>query len=182
MNPEHILRDYYPPGSVTYDILVRHGELVAEKSLAIANGLPHLKPDTGFIIEAAMLHDIGIFLTSAPSIGCFGENPYVCHGYLGRQILESIGLSRHGRVAERHTGAGITMKNITALNLPLPMRDMIPETLEEIIICVADKFFSKSPEKQGRTMTVTAIARELEAIDLTHAIRFVSWAEYLGLE
>ena len=181
MNPEAVLRDLYPRGSRTLDILLRHGELVAGKGLEIAARVPHLAPDTRFIEEAAMLHDIGIFMTRAPALFCTGESPYVCHGFLGRNLLDSMDLPRHAMVSERHTGAGISKENILRRNLPLPARDMIPETIEEIIVCAADKFFSKSPSKSGRTMTRARIVRELGAIDPAHASRFSEWAEMLDI-
>ena len=36
------------------------------------------------------------------------------------------------------------MQDIIDQNLPLPHRDMTPQTTEEKLICYADKFFSKS--------------------------------------
>jgi uncharacterized protein len=39
---------------------------------------------------------------------------------------------------------GITIADIQKNNLPLPLRDMTPQTIEEKIICYADKFYSKS--------------------------------------
>lgn len=176
MDPETIIRDYYPPGSRSFEILLRHGEIVAKKSLEIADRLRHLSPDLTFIHEAAMLHDVGIFMTRAPSIGCSGEHDYVCHGYLGRKLLEEIGLPRHALVAERHTGAGITRKNIMEQRLSLPVREMVPQSLEETIICVADKFHSKTPPPSGTFRTYTKIVKKLDAIDPDHARRFSAWA------
>ena len=46
-------------------------------------------------------------------------------------------------MCERHVGVGITKENIERNNLPLPKRDMRPRTIEEQIICLADKFYSK---------------------------------------
>ena len=48
------------------------------------------------------------------------------------------------RVCGRHTGSGLTAKEIAETDLPLPHIDFLPETLEEKLICYADKFFSKS--------------------------------------
>ncbi|MFH1153619.1 MAG: HD domain-containing protein [Pseudomonadota bacterium] len=181
MTPESIIRDYYPPGSQTLDILLRHAEQVAKKGLEIARRVSHLEPDTGFIEEAAMLHDIGIFMTRAPAIGCFGGSPYICHGLLGRNLLESIELPRHALVSERHTGAGISRDNIIEHGLPLPLRDMIPLSIEEIIVCVADKYFSKNPSKSDLTMTRVDIFQELKTIDASHGERFSTWADLLGI-
>jgi len=54
----------------------------------------------GFIEEAALLHDIGIFNTNLPKIGCYGRHPYISHGYLGRELLENEGLAAHALVCE----------------------------------------------------------------------------------
>jgi uncharacterized protein len=48
------------------------------------------------------------------------------------------------RIAERHTGAGITADDIIARQLPLPVADYTPQTQLERLICYADKFYSKS--------------------------------------
>ena len=41
-DPLRIIADYYRPGSAAYDMLVRHGEQVAAKALAVA---AHLASD-----------------------------------------------------------------------------------------------------------------------------------------
>jgi uncharacterized protein len=142
--PLKIIEKYYRPGSKAYRLLLEHGEAVKKKALEIAEKVSDLKPDIGFIKEASLLHDIGIIYTNSPLLGCYGREPYVAHGYLGRRLLEEEGLPLHGLVAERHVGAGITEKDIKEKGLPLPLRDMIPMSLEEKIVCVADKFFSKN--------------------------------------
>ena len=103
----------------------------------------HLTPDMEFIEEAALLHDIGIFMTDAPEIGCYGDEDYICHGFLGRDLLEKEGLPVHALVCERHVGVGITVHDVDSLFPMLPRRDMQPVSIEEKIICYADKFFSK---------------------------------------
>ncbi len=150
INPKNIIDKYYSKGSKAHKILLTHSECVKTLALKIAANNRHLNPDTEIIEEAAMLHDIGIFLTSAPKIGCFGKFPYICHGYLGREILEKEGLPKIALFCERHTGTGITVDEIIKQNLPLPHREMVPITVEEKIICYADKFFSKS----GKHLTI----------------------------
>lgn len=93
-----------------------------------------------------MLHDIGIAACDAPGIFCHGSLPYICHGTEGARILAEHGLLKHARVAERHTGSGLTAEEIENEALPLPARDLLPETIEEKIICYADKFYSKNPD------------------------------------
>ncbi|MDR2495675.1 MAG: phosphohydrolase [Tannerellaceae bacterium] len=159
MNPNKIIAEYYPEGSKARKILVRHGEDVAGKALQIAALHPEMLLDLRFIEEAAMLHDIGIFLCNEPEFHCFGAAEYICHGYLGADLLRGKGLHRHALVCERHTGAGITIDEIVLRNLPLPFRNMLPLSLEEKIICYADKFFSKT--KPGKEKALEKVLKSL---------------------
>lgn len=157
IDPLKIIEKYYEPDSKAYFFLLQHGRVVARKALEIAQRARHLNPDLNFIKEASILHDIGIFLTNAPKIGCFGYYDYVCHGYLGREILEREGLKRHALVCERHVGMGITAEEIRGKGLPLPERDMVPLTIEEKIICFADKFFSKTEDNLTREKPIETV-------------------------
>lgn len=144
MNPYDIIAKYYTPGSDLYDILVKHSEAVRDKALALARRHPELDLDLDFIAEAAMLHDIGILETDAPGIKCFGTHQYIEHGYLGAELMRQEGYPRHALVCERHTGTGLKLADIIARELPVPHRELCPVTLEEQLICYADKFFSKT--------------------------------------
>ena len=143
MDYQAIIDKYYPEDNEQKRILVKHSRMVADFSLELARRHPELSLDMAFIEEAAMLHDIGIFLTSAPDIGCTGDMPYICHGFLGAELLRKEGFPQHARVCERHTGTGLTKERIVESEWPLPQRDMSPETTAEQLICFADKFFSK---------------------------------------
>lgn len=143
MNPYEIIDKYYKPGTPLYETLTVHSEMVKRKALECISRRG-LQVDTDFVAEAAMLHDIGIFRCDAPDIYCEGELPYICHGMEGCRILGEEGLLRHALVCERHTGAGLTVDDIVNQSLPLPHRDMLPVTMEEKLICYADKFYSKS--------------------------------------
>lgn len=179
MNPLDIIAKYYPAGSDGYHILVDHSRRVADKSLAIARLHPEMNLDMGFIEEAAMLHDIGIFRCNAPKIECHGEADYICHGYLGAELMHKEGYPRHALVCERHTGTGITLQMIENRNLPLPHRDMQPVSLEEQLICFADKFYSKTkPEKEK---TADKVKQGLSKHGEETVKRFESWCKlFLG--
>ena len=175
MDPVEIIKEYYNPGSRVYNTLVRHGMNVARKAVEAASNVPHLNPDLNFIQEAAMLHDIAIFLTNTPELDCSGTYPYICHGYLGREILINIGLPRHALVCERHVGVGITAEEIRRQQLPLPERDMVPVTIEEQIVCFADKFFSKNGLKAEKEKPVEKILRKLSKYGPDKVETFQSW-------
>lgn len=144
MNPFEIIEKYYTPGTELYYLLIKHSEQVRDKALEIARAHPELNTDTGFIAEAAMLHDIGIFLCYAPRIHCRGASEYIEHGYLGAELIRNEGFPKHALVCERHTGTGISLATIIEKKLPLPHREMQPLSIEEQLICYADKFYSKS--------------------------------------
>jgi uncharacterized protein len=179
IDPIAILKAFYRPGSRLFKVLVSHSRSVAGKALRVADRLAEsgLDLDRPFIEEACLLHDIGIFMTQTPSLGCHGQHPYVCHGLLGRVLLEEKGFHRHGLVCERHVGVGINAAEIRSLGLPLPERDMLPVTLEEEIICYADKFFSKSGDGTDREKPVEEIARDLARYGPDKAERFLSWVK-----
>lgn len=120
-----------------------------------------------------MLHDIGICQTDAPGIYCHGTHPYICHGILGAAMLRAEGFERHARVCERHTGAGLSLNDIVGQNLPLPHQDFLPVTLEEQLICYADKFFSKSHPEQEKT--IEQAERSLSKFGTEGLERFRNW-------
>ena len=156
-------------------ILLRHSTDVAKRALKIAKAHPELEADESFLWEAAMLHDIGITRVDAPSIFCRGTEPYIKHGILGAEILRAEGLPRHARVAERHTGTGLTANEIIRQNLPLPHQDFTPESIEEQIVCYADKFYSKT--RLDIEKTPEQALRSLEKFGSDGLDVFKAWME-----
>ncbi len=66
MNYQAIIDKYYPEDNELRHILITHSQSVARKALQIVSYHPELQLDAQFIEEAAMLHDLGIFMTDAP--------------------------------------------------------------------------------------------------------------------
>lgn len=152
MNYQRIIDKYYEQGSPLREILVSHSRQVADLALEIADRL-QLPLDRLLIEDAAMLHDIGILYTDAPGIECHGSEPYIRHGLLGAELLRREGVpGQIARVAECHTGTGLTADDIAERHLPLPPGDYMPHTMLERLICYADKFYSKSRGAQRKTL------------------------------
>ena len=101
MNIQRIFEKYYQPGTPLYNSVWPHSKLVAEKALKLAQAHPELNIDSDFVYEAAMLHDIGVYLTHAPSIYCTGEEPYIRHGIIGAELLRNEGYPKHALVADK---------------------------------------------------------------------------------
>ncbi|MCM1005918.1 MAG: HD domain-containing protein [Lachnospiraceae bacterium] len=171
MNPLDIINKYTAGNVKLREILIGHSEAVRDKALEIAER-KHLDIDIAFVQEAAMLHDIGVERVDAPGISCYGDEPYIRHGVCGREILEVEGLPHHALVCERHTGSGITKEQIVAEHLPLPHRDMLPLSLEEKLICYADKFFSKSRDLRTEK-SVEKIISQMQQFGYGSLERFV---------
>ena len=151
MDYNKIIEKYYTPGTDLYNIFMRHSRDVTRRALQIVDAHPELGADRQFVEEAAMLHDIGIVRCDAPGICCHGTEPYLRHGMIGAAMMREEGYDRHARVCERHTGAGLSLHDITSQDLPLPHQDFLPETPEEKVICYADKFYSKSNLQKVKT-------------------------------
>lgn len=173
MNTLAIIEKYYIKDSELYNILVQHSTDVTNKALSIAANHPELNIDSKFVSEAGMLHDIGIFMTNAPSIKCFGIEPYLAHGYLGREIVEKSGYPLHALVCERHTGTGLSLEKIIENKLPLPHRDMRPVSIEEKLICFADCFFSKT--RLGEERPIEKVRQSLSKFDEASVRQFDRW-------
>lgn len=178
MDPKVILYEYYRPGSPLAELLLDHSRRVRDKALAVADHITDAQLDLVFIAEAAMLHDIGICRTDAAGIHCHGPHAYISHGIIGRRMLEAFGLHRHAMVCERHVGTGIELTEIRRRKLALPMRDMCPQSLEEIVICYADKFFSKTD--RSRELPLDEIVAGLVRYGQEKAQTFLTWHARFG--
>ncbi|HHQ44911.1 MAG TPA: HD domain-containing protein [Candidatus Altiarchaeales archaeon] len=106
--------------------ILRHAKAVAEKAVEIALKIRENggEVDVEFVETAALLHDLGRCVTHD-----------ITHGVAGAKILEEH--PRYARVCETHIGGGITAEE--AEKLGLTEIDYLPKTLEEKIVCVADK-------------------------------------------
>ncbi|MFH0862078.1 MAG: TIGR00295 family protein [Candidatus Altiarchaeota archaeon] len=80
--------------------------------------------DMDFVESAALLHDIGRSKTHG-----------IRHGIEGAALMKEY--PRYARVCESHIGGGIGKDE--AERIGLPAKDYLPETLEEKVICYADK-------------------------------------------
>ena len=160
MDYQAIIDKYYPADDELRRVLLQHSRQVADRCLSIVRKHRELPVDKQFLEEAAMLHDIGIYRCDAPSIHCHGTEPYIRHGQIGGDILREEGFPRHARVCERHTGTGLP--------------GFEPETLEEQIVCYADKFYSKSSPDHVRSVLETA--QSLEKFGHAGVEKFLLWS------
>lgn len=153
-----VIRFFYPEDTPFRRLLLAHSMQVRDKTLQVIHRHPELGLDPEEAACAAMLHDIGIGRCHAPGILCEGGAHYLAHGLIGGGMLREYGMAGKvnmepfARVCERHTGSGITQEEIRVQHLPLPERDLLPETLLEKAVCYADKFFSKSGDMQEKEL------------------------------
>lgn len=176
-----MLAHYFTPPALA--IILEHSRNVARKALQIARQCPDAaRLDLAFIEEAALLHDIGVCRTDAPKLHCYGSEPYIRHGILGRAILEAEGLPRHALVSERHIGVGLTVADIERQQLPLPRRDMVPTSAEERIIAAADLFYSKNLTALSEEKSIERIRNGLALFGNDKVAIFDGWCRELALD
>ena len=172
-----LIEKYIPAGSILHSYYTVHCICVAQKALEIAEINPGIPIDPQKLYLSAMWHDIGICKVDSPEIGCNGDLPYLAHGYLGRKIIENEGYHAIAPVCERHIGVGLSKADIKKLNMGLPERDTMPVTNEEKIVCLADKFYSKTKNKLDIAKTKEEILNKLSKHNKEEA--FLSlWNEF----
>ena len=176
-----VIHRYIPPDSLTYRYYLPHVASVTAMAVRVGRRLDLDMSQLRFIEEAAMLHDVGIVHVDAPHLGCHGDLPYVAHLETGRQMLEAEGLPQHAEVACNHVGLGITREEIIAKSLPLPLRDIVPETLEAQIISWADLFFSKLPDMLWRQRPVEDVRLRITKYGPRQQQTFERWLDRFGL-
>ena len=187
IDPDVIITHFYPEDTPLRRLLLRHSTQVRDKALAIlANpSRPPLDLDAGLVSAGAMLHDVGILQCHAPSILCVGTRPYIAHGMIGAEMLREYGrthgldLEPFARICERHTGTGLTAKEVREQRLPIPEREWLPETPEEKLVCLADKFFSKSGDM--REKPAAAVRRSMEKFGADTVERFDALLRLFGI-
>jgi len=109
--------------------IIEHCETVAKVAKVLAEEFERRgsRVDVRAVVAAAMLHDIGRSRVQT-----------VRHGVEGADMVEKEGADRKVvEIIRRHVGAGISPEE--AKTLGLPDLDYIPRTLEERIVCFADK-------------------------------------------
>ncbi len=142
----------------------RHSLKVSEKALELAEKITDGNINLKLVEIGALLHDVGRSKTH-------GFN----HAIIGGKILRERGYPKElARICETHILGGLDKED--ANNLGLPQKDYIPQTLEEKIICLADKLINGTKEvtieerfqkwfsKYGRTEILVKAKERIEEI------------------
>ena len=116
----------------TPENVIEHSKAVYKKAMEIAANFDDADKD--LIKKGALLHDIGRSKTHG-----------ITHAIEGAEIARKYGYPDEVlNIIERHIGAGITEEE--AVELGLPKKSYLPETLEEKIVAHADNLISGSEE------------------------------------
>jgi uncharacterized protein len=109
--------------------VIKHSETVTELALEIAQACQKrgLNVNAQLVEIGAILHDIGR-----------SETHTVNHGVAGARIAKSLEIPKPIiLIIKRHVGGGITSREARKLGWPEDV--YIPQTIEEKIVCYADK-------------------------------------------
>ncbi|QLJ53275.1 MAG: hypothetical protein Sv326_1100 [Candidatus Fermentimicrarchaeum limneticum] len=140
--------------------VVAHSKKVRKIALEVAKELEEngLGVDLKLVGKGALLHDIGRSMTHGLE-----------HGYIGGRILRKEGEGEEvARIAERHVLGGISKEE--AGRMGMPAKNFIPETLEEKIICYADKLSDKDKIERierllGRNAAYERMVKLIQEVD-----------------
>lgn len=142
-----LARGNYP--DVFFDLVWTHSQIVRDVAEQLVVGLEkkNITCNKILVIEGTLLHDIGVYLCFDDELNPDDSLPrYLSHGHQGYDFLKKEGFSDEvARFPLTHTGTGITTEDIVREQMPFKVEDVIPITLEEEIVCYADKFHSKYP-------------------------------------
>jgi len=112
----------------------QHSINVANKAVEIANKINKRKVRKRLVEMGGLLHDIGRSVTHGFE-----------HALIGGRILRERGLPEDlARICETHLLGGLDKED--AKKIGLPARDFLPKTLEEKIVCLADKHMTGNHE------------------------------------
>ncbi len=104
--------------------------------------------DLRLVESGALLHDLGR-----------GQTHGIEHGAVGGQMARQLDMPMElAHIIERHVGAGLSQEE--ARRNKLPRGSYIPETLEEKIVCYADKLIEGAHEV-GIDSTIDNFTQEL---------------------
>ena len=142
----------------------KHSIRVAEKAIEIADNITKAVVDKQLVEIGALIHDIGRSKTHGFK-----------HALIGGKILKEMGFPNGlARICETHILGGLDEED--ASEIGLPRNDYIPQTLEEKIICLADKLIAGTKEvtieerfqkwfsKYGRTNILVKSKKRIEEI------------------
>jgi len=133
-----------------FDLVWTHSNIVLEIAEGLCEDLAEsLKEqvDMELIRDGALLHDIGVYVVQFEDFQEDESLPiYIEHGFKGAEIIIQEGLGdKLARFARTHTGVGLTREDMEEIDIAVPISDYIPITMEEELVCYADKFHSKYP-------------------------------------
>lgn len=117
--------------------VIRHCIAVADLAVETARKLVEkgLKIDVELVQAGALLHDLGR-----------SKNHTIDHAIVGAEMAQSLNLPDSiVRIIKRHVGAGISAKEAQSLGWPKDIYS--PKTLEEKIVCYADKLIDHGKRK-----------------------------------
>ncbi len=125
--------DLFRELKISYSVK-RHCMKVAETALEIAKNIKNFEVDLNLVEIGALLHDVGRAKTHGFK-----------HALIGGEILRERGFSNKlARICETHILGGLDKEDCEDVGLPI--KDFLPETLEEKIVCLADKMTAGNKE------------------------------------
>jgi uncharacterized protein len=169
-----------------FNVVYTHSRIVADIADQIIVSR-QLSLNSELVHAAALLHDVGYY-SLFNEVGYVPHEVIITHGVVGAALLRETGMPEAiARIAERHTGIGLTREHILKTNLPLPAQDFVPETPEELLVMYADKLHTKyitssdPTDTTGRFNTPDMYLVHARHFGEANAARFAALVEQYGV-
>ena len=146
--------------------IINHVQAVARKAIKMSHIIKIVPINLKIVKIGALLHDIGRI-----------KSHNFDHSELGGEIIRDLGFSEKlARIAETHILGGLTKEE--AIELGLTPKDYMPSSIEEKIVCLADKYhigtkkvsinkrFQKWFDRYGETELLSKSKKRVEDIEL----------------
>lgn len=162
---EFLLHKKYAQSEMLLELVWTHSNIVAEIAVSLMDSdfFDTTELAREYVIQAALLFDIGVYLCDGyewmPGQEPTGR-PYVQHGVVGAWVLGQEGYSPEVvQVAHSHSGVGLTAADVRNFGLQLPEADYLPYTPLQLLITYASKFHSKAPKFKNRDDIMASLQR-----------------------
>jgi uncharacterized protein len=135
----------YAPSQNAFDAVYTHCQIVWDIAQQLmGHSTSRFIVDEKLVRVGALLHDIGVYRLYTKS-GNVDKKNYIQHGVLGYKLLKDEDFSEIiCRFASNHTGVGLTKEDIVRQGHSLPLRDLLADSDEELLVMYADKYHTKS--------------------------------------
>jgi uncharacterized protein len=169
----------YAPNDRVYELVYGHCQVVNEIAQWCAENIRGKENvDIELLTTAALLHDIGTYISFNEEGKIENKRLYPLHAILSAKIIADEGIDANvASIVETHVLLGLSKQEIIEQPWPLPARDYTPSSIEGELLCCADRFHSKKPTFNSYNAFLTRLQVRMPP----QAAKLEEWAKRVGV-